>query len=199
MLSESVAQYPIIAVSDGKKIGRNSRSVENLPGSARSGPTTGARDRPRTQAQRSSDEHERRRPVFHRAEQIHAAIDDENVQPPEQHERQPLGSGVSAEAGAEERRPRRNERLEQRLQRLAADPRLNPETIRTRPAPASTPARRAECAVSGTREDGKRDADSSRRMRIEQNRNQDDRVSQQDVRRAPATSSCRRLSPDARM
>ena len=38
MLSDSVAQKPIIAVSDGKNTGRNSRSVWNLPGCESSGP-----------------------------------------------------------------------------------------------------------------------------------------------------------------
>src|SRR6267378_1721070 len=38
MFNESVAQYPIIAVSDGTKTGKNSPSVWNLPGCARSGP-----------------------------------------------------------------------------------------------------------------------------------------------------------------
>ena len=38
MLSDSVAQKPIIAVSDGQNTGQNSASVENLPGCASSGP-----------------------------------------------------------------------------------------------------------------------------------------------------------------
>lgn len=38
MLSESVAQKPIIAVSDGTKTGKNSANVRNFPGWARSGP-----------------------------------------------------------------------------------------------------------------------------------------------------------------
>ena len=47
MLSESVAQKPIIAVSEGTKTGRNSPSVRNLPGCASSGPRPlAAPDRP---------------------------------------------------------------------------------------------------------------------------------------------------------
>src|SRR5258705_7383479 len=38
MLSESVAQNPIIAVSDGQNTGRNDASVGNLPGCDSSGP-----------------------------------------------------------------------------------------------------------------------------------------------------------------
>ena len=38
MLSDSVAQKPIIAVSDGTNTGRNSRSVPYLPGCESSGP-----------------------------------------------------------------------------------------------------------------------------------------------------------------
>ena len=43
MLSDSVAQKPIIAVSDGTKTGQNSASVRNLPGCASSGPSPCAR------------------------------------------------------------------------------------------------------------------------------------------------------------
>ena len=64
------------------------------------------RDRPPEQ-HGGHDEHERRRPVLDLAQQIHAAIDDEDVQPPEQQERQPLGRGVTGDAGAEQRRPAR--------------------------------------------------------------------------------------------
>src|ERR1700758_5022543 len=38
MLSDSVAQNPIIAVSDGTNTGQNSANVPNLPGCASSGP-----------------------------------------------------------------------------------------------------------------------------------------------------------------
>ena len=38
MLSDSVAQKPIIAVSEGTKTGRNWASVPNFPGCERSGP-----------------------------------------------------------------------------------------------------------------------------------------------------------------
>src|SRR3982074_3258823 len=38
MLSESVAQKPIIAVSDGTNTGQNSAKVWNLPGCASNGP-----------------------------------------------------------------------------------------------------------------------------------------------------------------
>ena len=44
MFSESVAQKPIIAVSDGTKTGQNSPSVWNFPGWASSGPRPLARD-----------------------------------------------------------------------------------------------------------------------------------------------------------
>src|SRR6202008_4933331 len=44
MLSDSVAQKPIIAVSDGTKTGQNSAKVWNLPGAASSGPRPLARE-----------------------------------------------------------------------------------------------------------------------------------------------------------
>ena len=53
------------------------------------------------------DEHERRRPVLHRAQEIHPAIDDVNVQTPEHQKRHPLRRRMTGEAGAEQRRPRR--------------------------------------------------------------------------------------------
>ena len=43
MLSESVAQKPIIAVSDGTKTLKNSAVVVNFPGSAKIGPSPSAR------------------------------------------------------------------------------------------------------------------------------------------------------------
>ena len=44
MFSDSVAQNPIIAVSDGTKTGQNSASVRNFPGRASSGPKPFARE-----------------------------------------------------------------------------------------------------------------------------------------------------------
>src|SRR5205085_10372624 len=43
MLSDSVAQKPIIAVSDGTNTGQNSLNVRNLPGCESSGPRPFAR------------------------------------------------------------------------------------------------------------------------------------------------------------
>src|SRR5437763_6643940 len=48
MLSESVAQKPIIAVSDGTNTLKNSPAVVNFPGSLRSGPSPLARDTAQT-------------------------------------------------------------------------------------------------------------------------------------------------------
>src|SRR6266540_7090116 len=44
MLSDSVAQNPIIAVSDGTKTGQNSANVWNFPSCASSGPNPLARE-----------------------------------------------------------------------------------------------------------------------------------------------------------
>ena len=61
---------------------------------------------PRVTAHASSSaghhEHERRGPVLDGAQQVHAAIDDRDVEAPEEQERQPLGRRVTAEAGAEQ-------------------------------------------------------------------------------------------------
>ena len=105
MLSDSVAQKPIIAVSDGTNTGKNSPKVWNLPGCASSGPRPLARATAHHSSSAGHHQHERRGPVLDLAQQVHAAVDDEDVQAPEQQERQPLRRRVAAEAGAEQRRP----------------------------------------------------------------------------------------------
>src|ERR1700710_2039568 len=106
MLSDRVAQKPIIAVNDGMKTGRNSPKVRNLPGWESSGPRPLAfvtAHHTSTAVMTSTNG----------AEQIHAAVDDVDVEAPEQEERQPLGGGMSAKARAKQHRPAGNDRLEE--------------------------------------------------------------------------------------
>ena len=130
MLSDSVAQKPIIAVSDGTKTGKNSPNVLELSRLREQraeavAPCTTAHHEQR----RGHDQHERRGPVLDLAQQVHAAVDDEDVQAPEQQERQPLGRRCArrSRCRAEQRRPAGPERREERVQRLAADPGLDAE------------------------------------------------------------------------
>ena len=88
MFSDSVAQKPIIA---------GERRDEDRPGTRRSvfsfdraGSSSGPRpfaavDRP-PQQHRRHHQHEGRGPVLDRAQQVHAAVDDEDVEPPEEQE-----------------------------------------------------------------------------------------------------------------
>src|SRR5207249_3259752 len=89
--------------------------------------------------------------VLHRAQEIHAAIDDEDVQCPEQKKREPLTRGMPSKSVSEERGPRRDERLEQRLQRLAPNPRLNRKPPARDVRPHECRHVRAERAVGGAR------------------------------------------------
>ena len=100
MFSDSVAQKPIMAVRDGTKTGQNSPRRVELAGLRQQRPeAVGLATRPPEQ-HAGHHQHERRRPVLHRAQQIHPAVDDVDVEPPEQQERQPLGRRVPAEARA---------------------------------------------------------------------------------------------------
>ena len=107
MLSDSVAQKPIIAVSDGTKTLKNAPKSWNLPGCAMIAPRPCARQTAHADEQRGHHEHERRGPVLDLAQEIHAAVDDEDVEPPEEREADPLGGGVAADepAAIDDRRP----------------------------------------------------------------------------------------------
>ncbi len=141
MLSDSVAQKPIIAVSDGKNTGRNSPKRLKLARlREQRAEAVRLRDRPREQ-QPGHHQHERRGPVLDRAQQVHAAIDDRDVEAPEEQEREPLGRRVAAEARAEQAVPARNDAREERVERLAADPGLDPEPPARDDARASAPER----------------------------------------------------------
>ena len=111
MLSESVAQKPTIAVTLGTNTGKNAPSVGNLPGAATMLPTPVA-----DLAARGAPPRRRAASVITSTygaaqfstlpEEIHAAIDDEDVEPPERRRSEPLGREVAAERRrAEERRP----------------------------------------------------------------------------------------------
>jgi hypothetical protein len=86
MLSDSVAQKPIIAVSEGANTGRNSDSVLNLPGCDSSGPKPCAAFTAQTRSAQRHDQHVGRGPVLDLPQQIHAAVDDPDVDAPEDQE-----------------------------------------------------------------------------------------------------------------
>jgi hypothetical protein len=138
----------------------------------------GPRDRP-PQEHAGHDQHERRGPVLDMAQQIHAAIDDGDVEPPEQQERQPSRGCVPAEARAKQRPPPRNDRREERIERFAADPRLNAEPAARDEGAHQRRDIRAQHAVGRAREHGERDAVLRPGMRVQQDRHEDDRVAQQ--------------------
>src|SRR5512135_1935564 len=83
-------------------------------------------DRPDEEDERHGED-VRGGPVLDLPEEVHSAVDDEDVQAPEEEKREPLGRRVSREAGAEERRPARNDGGEERVEGLAADPGLDAE------------------------------------------------------------------------
>src|SRR5215813_8856275 len=80
-----------------------------------------------TKQQRSHDQDERRGPVFDFPQQVHAAIDDVDVQAPEEQERQPFSRCVSTDWTTEQRLPSGDDGFEENVECFAADPRLNSE------------------------------------------------------------------------
>ena len=162
------------------KTGKNSATVFSLPGWASSGPRPLARShRPDEQHQRHHQD-ERRRPVLDRAQEIHSAVDDEDVQAPEEQERQPFGRRVAADPAAEQIRPAGNDGAEERLQRFAADPRLDAEPAAGHERPHQRGKIRTDRAVGDAREDWKRDAVLRPWMGVEQDWNEDDGVAEED-------------------
>ena len=106
MLSDSVAQKPIIAVSDGTNTGKNSREgVELARLREQRAEAVGLATRPTTSSAPVITSTNGAAQFSTVAQQVHAAVDDEDVQAPEQQEREPLGRRVAGEAGAEQRRP----------------------------------------------------------------------------------------------
>src|SRR5207237_1181271 len=85
-----------------------------------------ARECPREQYERHQ-EHEGRGPVLDLSEKVHAAVDDIDVERPEEKERKPKGRRVAADWAAQECGPTRNERAEESVQGLAAYPGLYAE------------------------------------------------------------------------
>src|ERR1051325_4094065 len=77
--------------------------------------------------QRRHDQNERRGPVFDLPEQVHAAVDDVDVQTPEQQKRQPFGGSVTSDWTTQQRLPSGDDGFEERVQCLTADPRLDTE------------------------------------------------------------------------
>ncbi len=71
--------------------------------------------------------HVRRRPVLDYSQQVHALVDDRDIHRPKDQKRKPLGRRMPADRRPKQCRPTRNERRKERLQGLAADPRLNAE------------------------------------------------------------------------
>ena len=107
-------------------------------------------------------------------------IDDVDVQPPEQQEGEPLGRRVPVEAGAEQRVPAGHDRSKERMERFAADPGLDAEPAAGDQRAHQCGQVRADRAVRGTREDRKRNAVAGARVRVEQDRDQHDRVAEED-------------------
>ena len=125
-------------------------------------------------------QHERRGPVFHLAHQVHAAINDVDVEAPEQQKRQPFGCRVTAEAGTEQRRPARHDVLKNMFTASPPIQAWMPNQPHATSARISAGHVRAEGAVGRAREHRKRDAVFRAGMRVQQNRNQDDGVAEQD-------------------
>ena len=127
-------------------------------------------DRPREE-QRGHDEHERRGPVLDRAQEVHALVDDPDVQTPEQQERDPLGRRVPLEAGAEQRVPAGDHAREKGVERFTADPGLDPEPAARHERAHQRREIRSDRPIRRPREDRKGDAVFRSRMRVQQDRN----------------------------
>ena len=113
-------------------------------------------------------------------QEVHAAVDDVDVQAPEKQERQPLCRRVAAETAAQQHRPAGNHAGEERVQRLAADPRLDAEPSARDQRAHQRRQVRADRSVRGTRENRERDAVLRAWMRVEQDREENDRVAEED-------------------
>ena len=137
----------------------------------------GAIDRPDEQ-HRGHDEHERRRPVLDRAEQVHPAEDDVDVEAPENREREPLGRRVAGDAGTEQRLPAGHDRRQHGVHRLAANPRLDAEPAARDQRPHQCRDVGAERAVGRPGEDRERNAVLRSRMRVQQDRDEHDGVAE---------------------
>src|SRR5450759_3818455 len=138
--------------------GEELRERAELPGLSEEGPDAlRLPDGPHEKDERD-DEDVRRRPVLDLAEEVHAPVDHENVQAPEEQEREPLRRRVAREAGDEERRPAGEDRREERVEGLAADPRLDAEPAARDEGAHEGREVRAARPVSRAREDGERDA-----------------------------------------
>src|ERR1019366_3666094 len=112
---------------------------------------------------------------------LQAAVDDEDVERPEDRVAEPLRRQVPAElALSEGRRPPAPQRPEEALERGPADPALDAEPP-ARPDGAHDGRHvRAEDAVRGAREDGEGDAVLGPRVRVEEDGDEDDRVADED-------------------
>jgi hypothetical protein len=114
----------------------------------------GLADGPHEQHRRHH-EHERRGPVLHLPQQVHAAVDDEDVDPPEEQEREPLRRwcGRRSPRPAAVGQPGRIV-LKKTLQRLAADPGLDAEPSAGHERAHERGQVRADRPVGGAREHG---------------------------------------------
>ena len=100
MLSDSVAQKPIIAVSDGTNTLKKAPKVVELARLRHDrAEAVRAPDRPADE-ERGHHEHERRRPVLDLAQKVHAAIDDEDVEAQKSASADPLAGRVTADGHA---------------------------------------------------------------------------------------------------
>jgi len=131
--------------------------------------------------QRRHHEHVRRGPALDPPEQLHAAVDDEDVERPEGRVAEPLRRQVPAELPvAERRRPPAPQRLEEPLERVPADPALDAEPPARHDGAHDRRHVRPEDAVRGAREDGEGDAVLGPRVRVEEDGDEDDRVADED-------------------
>ena len=87
---------------------------------------------------------------------------------------------MAAEAGPEQAVPARDDRGKERMQRFAPDPGLDPEPPAGDERTHQRGQIRAERPVSRPGEDRERDAVLRAGMRVQEDRDQDDRISEQD-------------------
>src|SRR5205807_536396 len=130
------------------------------------------------QQQRGHHQDERSRPVLDLSEQVHAAIDDENIQSPEQEKREPLRWRMSADWTTEQVSPSWNDRGEQSVESFAANPCLNAEPTTGDDGAHQRRQIRSIGSVRSARENRKGYSILCSGMRVEEDWNQNDRIAE---------------------
>src|ERR1041385_8173616 len=143
------------------------------------GQTAGAPRSPDQQYQ-TTTEQQRRRPRFEILNPFDAFQNDENLNTPKQEERDPRVNRYTEDRGRKRSVPGREHHSEECVERCAADPRLNPEPAtrydRAQHRRYVRSLRSKRCPA----QHWKRDAVLRACVRIEDHRNQHDRVAKQD-------------------